>query len=85
MKLSNTKGVEYANSNSDANANFKKLGAELDLDPKKVLWVYLQKHLYAITSFLRTGKVFSTESIKGRIHDAILYLFILLTMMEEEE
>ena len=85
MKLSNTKGKEYANSETDANSNFKKIGVELNIDPKQILWVYKQKHNHAIAHFLKTGKIESTEPIKGRIYDEILYDFLLLTLLDEEE
>lgn len=73
--LSCTKGKEYAGSD-DRLANFKRLGADLGMDPRAVLWVYLTKHLDAIRSYLRRGHVLS-EPIEGRIDDAILYLVLL--------
>jgi len=83
MKISKTKGLEYSNS-EEANNNFYKLGQELGLDPKQVLWVYAQKHNQSISQFIRTGETKSNESIEGRIYDAILYHFILLTLLESE-
>lgn len=82
MNICSSKGVEYSNSD-DANMNFKALGEELGLDPLKVLWVYKQKHNRAIAQFIRSGSVKSNESIQSRIHDEILYDFILLTLLEE--
>ena len=84
MEISRTKGIEYANSSVDANNNFKKLGEELGMDPKQILWVYAQKHNQAISNFLKTGESKSNEPITGRIHDAILYHLILLTLLHEE-
>ena len=74
--LNNTKGVEYARSDVDRLANFKRQAEELDMTPEKVLMVYLNKHLDAIKSFVKTGRVLS-EPISGRISDAILYLILL--------
>jgi len=83
LDISGSKGVEYANNDFDANANFKRLGESLGMDAKKVLFVYLQKHLDSITHFVRVGKVKSNEPIEGRVHDAILYLLILLSLIED--
>jgi hypothetical protein len=84
MRICKTKGIEYSNSTQDANENFKKLGRELGMDMKQILWVYAQKHNQAISNFLKEGKVHS-EPIEGRIHDAILYHFILLSLLKEGE
>lgn len=83
MELSRTKGVEYANSDVDANNNFKEIASKLGLDEKIVLWVYATKHFQAITSYMKNGETLS-EPIDGRIHDLILYLFILLSMESDE-
>lgn len=84
MAICKTKGKEYSNSTEDANANFHKLGKELGMDPKQILWVYAQKHNQAISNFLKEGVSHSNETIEGRIHDAILYHFILLSLLAEE-
>ncbi len=82
LGLSKTKGVEYANSDEDANMNFKRIGEQVGIDPRQVLWIYASKHYDAISSYLRTGEIHS-EPIDGRIHDLILYLFILLSLEYE--
>lgn len=84
IKLTKTKGEEYARSEDDQLANFKRQAAELGLDPEKVLAVFLNKHLDAIKSFIKTGQVLS-EPIQGRIDDAILYLILLKAMIVEKE
>lgn len=83
IKLSETKGVEYANSDIDANNNFKEIADKLGIDKKTVLWIYATKHFQAITSYIKNGETLS-EPIDGRIHDLILYLFILLSMDSDE-
>jgi hypothetical protein len=77
-----TKGIEYAGRQSRFD-NFNKVGQALDLDRKKVLMVYMQKHQLAIESFIREGKVYS-ESIHGRILDNIIYLMLLDGMIAAE-
>ena len=84
MQISSTKGVEYANDDLDANNNFKEISKSLGVTKEAVLWIYVKKHLQAIESYIRKGMVFSNEPIEGRVHDAILYLFILLSLLEED-
>lgn len=83
FKLLATKGVEYTLSGLDVNNNFKRLGNELNLDPNKVLWIFLKKHLDAILNFINNGKV-ESEPIEGRIADAVNYLLILASILEEQ-
>jgi len=85
MVISATKGVEYANDDHDANFNFKEISKQLGLTPEKVLWIYVKKHLQSVESYLRRGEVLSNEPIEGRIHDIILYNFILLSLLKEKK
>ena len=73
--LTDTKGVEYSNSD-DQLANFKRLAASLGVTPEFIILVYLTKHLDGINSFVAKGGELS-EPITGRIDDAILYLVLL--------
>jgi len=73
---------EYASGNN-AFSNFIKLGEELDMDPKAVLWVYAMKHKDGIASHLR-GNTSQREDVTGRIKDLIVYLFLLWCMIEED-
>lgn len=79
-KLTATKGEEYANNEStgaaDQHVNFRRQAGELNLTPEKILGVYLNKHLDAIKSYIRTER-FLSEPIESRIDDAILYLILL--------
>ncbi len=81
MAIARTKGKEYTQ--GDRLDNFKRIGAELGIDPKKVLWVYLRKHIDSIASFIKEEKVLS-EPIEGRIMDARVYLCLLRCLIEEE-
>jgi hypothetical protein len=82
-----TKGMEYTQGDlaKDRLANFYRLGEELDLDPKIVLWVYLKKHLDSIVCFIKQNKVYSDESIEGRIHDARNYLALLNGIITQQK
>jgi hypothetical protein len=80
--INGSKGMEYADS-EEALANFYRRAEEFDLDPKTVAGIFLGKHLDAIKAFIKTGSVRS-EPIEGRVHDAILYLVLLLGLVEDE-
>jgi hypothetical protein len=81
-RMSETKGREYARS-EDRFANFDRLAKDLQLSREKVLWVYLVKHLDAITNYVKDGHTHSSEPIEGRIVDAITYLMLLAGMIRE--
>ena len=75
---------EYAgNADADAFANFKRLATDLDMDQKKILWVYAMKHRDGIANWLN-GHESQREDVTGRIKDLIIYLFLLWGMIEEE-
>jgi hypothetical protein len=86
LGLNDTKGHDYAG-DEDALKNFKydakrikKIAAN---DPVLAKWyVYFSKHLDAIFTYLEEGDV-KSEPIEGRIHDCILYLFLLLGLHRE--
>lgn len=82
VSICQTKGIEYVNSEADRLANFKRLSAALGISPLVVAWIYLTKHLDAIASFVRTGKVYS-EPLEGRIIDAIAYLTLIAALTAE--
>jgi hypothetical protein len=81
--INQTKGKDYAG-NTDALANFKVIAKDLDMDPLKVWGVYASKHWSAVMTFIREGKV-ASEPIEGRLHDVILYCFLLLGLIEERK
>ena len=75
--------AEYAGEGNDAFANFIRLAEDLDMDRKKVLWVYAMKHKDGIATYLN-GHTSQREDVTGRIKDLIVYLFLLWCMIEEE-
>lgn len=75
---------EYAHSDEEACGNFKRIGAELGLDPKVVLWVYFKKHLDGILAHINGFKS-QREDVRGRIKDARVYLVLLRALIEDEE
>jgi hypothetical protein len=86
-KIMSTKGMEYTAGDlaTDRLSNFYRLGKELDVDPKLVLWIYLKKHLDSIVCFIKQNKVYSSESIEGRIHDARNYLVLLNGIIQSQK
>ena len=81
-EINRTKGHDYAGED-DALSNFKKQAVDLGLDPKQIWGVFAGKHWSAIMTFIKEGDV-KSEPIEGRIHDIILYCFLLLALIEEE-
>ena len=84
VKMKNTKGREYANSESRF-ANFDRLSDRLNISNLQVALVYLTKHMDAIESYIGRGRTYSTETIQGRIVDAITYLTLIGGMIQEIE
>lgn len=74
---------EYAHDDSNAFANFERVGGYLGIERKKVLWTYLQKHLDGIVSHLN-GHISQREDVGGRIDDAHVYLELLRGMIIDE-
>lgn len=92
LSMGERKGREYANSEDDRLANFKKVGKELGIPPEAVLIVYSTKHWLSINAFVRdlaAGKSIAdietglTESIDGRIDDLQNYLDLLRGLIVE--
>ena len=52
--------------------------------PGMVLYIFLNKHMRGIGSFIR-GHESQREDVGGRIKDAIVYLMLLCAMVEEEK
>lgn len=82
--MGKTKGKEYANG-EERFGNFKRLAPRLDTSPQTIAWIYLVKHLDAIEHYIKTGgKEITSEPIRGRIVDAIVYLTLIAGMIEEK-
>lgn len=83
-KMRDTKGKEYANG-KDRFDNFNRLAAKNDVNRLKVANIYMTKHIDAIDSYIKEGKVFSTENIRGRFIDLIVYAGLMAGMAHETE
>ena len=81
--LTATKGEEYSRSD-DQLANFRRGAADAGISPLQVWLVLFNKHVDAIKSYIKDGRVRS-ESIDDRINDAILYLCLFKAMVQESQ
>lgn len=75
---------EYAHVKSNVFANFERVANGLEITREKVLMTYLLKHIDGIKAYVN-GHKSQRESVKGRITDAIVYLFLFWAMIEENE
>ena len=79
------KGKEYSVGNDDRFWNFKEVAQDLpNTKASEVCYIYLKKHLCSIASYIKHGREFSDEPIRGRIVDARNYLAILAGIIHEE-
>lgn len=82
--MRDTKGKEYAGT-EDRFGNFNRLAADCGISREKVWQVYYTKHWDSIKSYIQNGTEFSTETIDGRIVDAMTYLLLLAGMIKENK
>ena len=75
---------EYAQNEDNVFANFERIAKSIDSTKKKVLMVYLLKHIDGISAYTK-GHQSQREDVTGRITDAIVYLMLLWGMVEEEK
>ena len=76
-----TKGADYAGS-EDRLANFKRNAERWGMTPIQVWSIYFGKHMDAIESYVKKGKL-ESEPIEARIMDARNYLFLLKCLIED--
>lgn len=80
--LTITKGREYSGGVNPL-GNFDRGAERCRMPPEKVWSVLFYKHMDAIDHYVINGKTLS-ESIEGRIDDAILYLILLRYMVRRD-
>jgi len=76
--------AEYAHASESAFANFESVAEETGCTKEQALWTYFLKHKDGISSWLK-GHKSQRESVRGRIKDAIVYLFLLDAMVVQAE
>ena len=62
---------EYAQSEDNVFANFERVAKSIDTDRKKVLMVYLLKHIDGISAYTK-GHHSQREDVTGRITEAMV-------------
>lgn len=80
--LMSTKGHDYTDG-KDRLSNFKDQADRLGLTPYQIWAVYANKHWDAINAFVRNNGQLESEPIESRIHDIILYSFLLLGLVAD--
>lgn len=84
-ELLEAKGRDYTRGADDRLVNFKRWGTELDVDPVKVLGVYMGKHIDSVVAYIKSGGQAESEPIKSRMDDLHNYLYLLEGMLEDVE
>lgn len=87
MKILDAKGADYTGgqASEDGNANFKEVARRLSGAPmnEMTVWaVYFLKHVMAIETFVKVGRV-ESEGMEGRFDDLANYANIGRTIFEE--
>ena len=67
---------EYARTEDDVLANFKRIGDTLGLPPDKIISVYMLKHLDGVLSHI-DGYKSQREHVTGRLTDIMVYCCLL--------
>lgn len=75
---------EYAHDLENALANFERVASLTGQTREQVLFTYMYKHIDGISAWI-SGHQSQRESVKGRINDAIVYLCLLRSMVEDRE
>lgn len=75
---------EYAQTQADVVANFRRIADRIGVPMSTVCMVYLLKHIDGLCAYIKGTKE-QRDSIQGRISDARIYLMLLAVIMLEEE
>ena len=78
------KGRDYRAGSDDVLANFKNMSQRLDISKYQALAVYMGKHFDSIYKFCKNPTEQQSESIVGRILDAMNYLDLFAAMIAED-
>jgi len=89
VELTESKGEEYKGADDNQFGNFERTAQDTGLSREQVWLVFFNKHFDALRTYVRdkaTGtKRQRSESIVGRIDDAILYLILLRGMVGQND
>lgn len=82
-ELLRVKGADYTRQDEDRLSNFKRAAIAVGLSPLQVWAVYAGKHIDAIMTYVKTGRV-ESEHIESRFNDLINYCYLGLALIKEE-
>jgi len=77
------KNEDYAGGEEDRLIFFKDMAKESGQTPRRVVWFFLQKHLYAIKTHVR-GNELKSEELRSRCIDAANFLILYVALEEDE-
>jgi hypothetical protein len=83
QELTRAKGHDYA-SDVDRLSNFKDNARKLGMTQYQIWGVYANKHWDAVNAFIRNNGQLESEPIEARLHDIIVYSFLLLGLIEDQ-
>jgi hypothetical protein len=84
MDIMDVKGVDYQGEEKEGvNGNFYRNGRVLGVSPVTIWAVYFNKHIDALMTYVRTGRL-ESEGLRGRLDDIRNYVDILEAMLVEE-
>jgi len=83
QRIAKAKGEDYTKGSEDALANFKEGGKDINIDPIKVCWIFMNKHYQAITNYVKTGGQSESEPIAERLKDLINYSVLMQGLITE--
>lgn len=87
LHLLKNKGIAYSGE-EDVNSNFKVVAQLIGRTKYEVWSVYFMKHILSILHAIEHNPhapVEKTEGMNGRIYDAINYLIILASLIDEDK
>jgi hypothetical protein len=87
MEILDSKGADYTGgmASVDGNRNFKEVARRLEgapITPLTVLFVYFEKQLLAVETYLKTGRV-ESEGLEHRFNDLANYANLARSLWEE--
>lgn len=83
IEIQRGKCADYAEPNRDVLSNFKRAAESAGVDPLKVCWIYIFKHLCAVRAYVR-GHRQQTDDLAERVIDLRNYLALFLALDKEQ-
>ncbi len=84
MGIMDAKGADYQGEEKEGvNGNFYRNARLLGVSPVLIWAVYFNKHIDALATYVRTGRL-ESEGLRGRLDDIRNYIDIVEAMLVEE-